>query len=81
MGAGASMINWATPIWIGIAVLTVIIETVALLNKKKDDTLSEHVWNWLKVTNKTAKFTAWRFFVLAFMVWLTGHFIFGWWAG
>lgn len=73
--------NWATPIWIGIGLLIVIVEGVALLNKSKGDTLSEHVWNWLKVYDKSKKFTAWRFFVLAFMVWLTGHLAFGWWAG
>lgn len=73
--------NWATPIWIAIGAIIMIVEGIALFNKTEGDTLSEHVWNWLKVNDKSKKFTAWRFFVLAFMVWLTGHFVFGWWAG
>jgi hypothetical protein len=73
--------NWATPIWIAIGVAILATEGVALLNSKTGDTLSEHVWNWITIRNKPKKFTAYRFFVLAFMLWLTGHFAFGWWAG
>jgi hypothetical protein len=73
--------NWATYIWIGLGAIAVLVEGIALLNKKEGDTLSEHVWKWLKVEDKSKKLTAWRFFVLAFMLWLTGHFVFGWWAG
>lgn len=72
--------NWATWIWIALGAIVVLVEGIALLNKKEGDTLSEHVWTWLKVNNKSKRFTVWRFFVLAFMIWLTGHFTFGWWS-
>lgn len=73
--------NWATYIWITLGAIIAVVESVALLNTMKGDTLSEHVWLWLKVKDKSHKFTAWRFFVGVFLIWLTGHLVFGWWAG
>ena len=60
-------------------------EIIALIRKQTGDTLSEQIWAWLRVTpGKTPMKTAlssWRSFVMACgLVWLAGHFLFGWWT-
>jgi len=42
-------VNAFTAAWIAVAAAVVVIETVALLNTRHGDTLSEHVWAWLGV--------------------------------
>lgn len=72
-----------TVMWVGWIAAFVVIEAVAIFNKKKGDTLSEHVWRWFGVPDESAKvkkaFTVGRFALGAFLVWLTGHLTFGWW--
>ncbi len=51
-------------------------------NKKPGDTLSEHVWSWFATqSGSTGKPSGWvrarRFALLAFMGWLTAHFMTG----
>lgn len=70
-----------TWLWLAWGLVFLLIEGRALTNKQADDTLSEHVWKWFTVRGKNARWTFQRFFLAAFMVWLSGHFIFGWWAG
>ncbi|KAB1119079.1 hypothetical protein AB0N38_18930 [Micromonospora aurantiaca] len=41
--------NGFTAAWVAVAAAVVVIETVALLNTRRGDTLSEHVWAWLGV--------------------------------
>lgn len=41
--------NGFTVAWIAVAAAIVVIEGVALLNSRRGDTLSEHVWAWLGV--------------------------------
>lgn len=67
--------------WIAWGLAFVAIEGKALANKQPGDTLSEHVWKWFDVRGKGKGWTFMRFALAAFMVWLTGHFVFGWWAG
>ncbi|XVU22557.1 hypothetical protein ACQPZJ_35555 [Actinoplanes sp. CA-054009] len=69
-------------IWLGIFV---VVEGVALFNKKPGDTLSEHVWKafatqWDIGRERTGWQQAKRFVLLAFMVWLTIHFLTGGWV-
>lgn len=52
------------PAWIAVAL---IVEAMALFNKRTGDTLSEQVWGWMNV-----KFVYW--FVLFFLAWLIAHF-------
>lgn len=66
--------------WIAWFVFFGATEGRALLNKGKGDTLSEHVWRWFNVADEP-RWTFKRFALAAFMVWLSGHFIFGIWAG
>lgn len=69
-----------TVAWIVWAGMFVVVEGIALVNKSKDDTLSEHVWSIFKVRQQPTKWSFARFFLAAFMVWLSGHFVLGWWA-
>lgn len=73
--------TWA---WIGWAVYFLIVEGMALFNSKPGDTLSEHVWSFIGIRRKGADPrdpTGWtrlrRFIVLAFMAWLSFHFLTG----
>jgi hypothetical protein len=59
-----------------------VIEGKALFNKTPGDTLSEHVWAWFGTgAGTTAKPSGWvrtrRFTLLAFMAWLSVHFLTG----
>jgi hypothetical protein len=62
--------------WLGAFV---VIEGRALTNKASEDTLSEHVWRWFAVRDKSRKglIRARRFALLAFMAWLSAHFLTG----
>jgi hypothetical protein len=73
---------WFWLSWLGVAA---VVEAVALIRKAPADTASEAVWRWLKVTpGKTparAAVWSWRSFALgAFLLWLTLHFLLGWWT-
>lgn len=70
-----------TWLWIAWGAAFLVIEGVALVNKQPGDTLSEHVWRWFRIKGKSPSWTAARFGLLAFLVWLTGHLAFGLWAG
>ncbi len=70
-----------TWIWIGWGIYFGIFETLALLNKKRGDTLSETIWRWFAVQNPDAKLRKVRVLgLLLFMVWLLTHFVTGGWV-
>lgn len=56
-----------------------VIEGLALLTKHPGGTLSEHVWRWFAVTDpsRSALVRARRFTLLAFLAWLSIHFLTG----
>lgn len=60
--------NTFTWLWLAWGGLFVVIEGAALLNKKRGDTLSEHIW-FLR-SRKVG-----RFVVPAFLGWLAYHFL------
>jgi hypothetical protein len=70
--------TWA---WIAWLAAFVAIEGKALFNKTKGDTLSEHVWKWFATSKLDNKPTGWvrlrRIGLLAFMAWLSVHFLTG----
>ena len=75
--------SWAV-VWISWLVAFLVAEGVALFNKEEGDTLSEHVWKWFAVgdaRHPRPEVTGWvrarRFALLAFMAWLTAHFLTG----
>ncbi|WLW38625.1 hypothetical protein [Streptomyces phage Verabelle] len=71
-------------LWVGWLAAFCVIEGKALFNKTEGDTLSEHVWKWFstrRTAAKTEQPTGWvrlrRFVLLAFMAWLSVHFLTG----
>lgn len=66
-------------LWVALLGACALVELAAILNKKKGDTLSEHVWKWFAVKDK--KRVGWlgfrRTMLLLGMVWLTVHFVTG----
>lgn len=51
------------------------IEGSALLNKKRGDTLTEHVRKWAAVGNKPKGWRLRRFTLLTLLAWMAGHFL------
>lgn len=70
--------TWA---WLGWGAYFAVVEGMALANSKPGDTLSEHVWQFLGYSEGVRQPTGWtrlrRFMVLAFMAWLSVHFLTG----
>jgi hypothetical protein len=70
-----------TWLWIGWLLAFAVIEGYALVSKREGDTLSEHVWAWFAIGGEHREVTASvrlrRFILLAFMAWLSLHFITG----
>lgn len=71
-----------TLLWVLWIVAFLAIELIALLDRRLDDTLSEHVWSWCHVRDNRPQAYAWvlRGALALFMAWLSGHFVFGWWS-
>jgi hypothetical protein len=57
-----------------------VIEGFAIAHREPGRTLSEHVWRWFSVKDKTKGFKMRRFVLLAFLAWLTLHFLTGGWV-
>lgn len=73
-----------TALWVVWLGYFVVVEAVALINKTEGDTLSEHVWKWFGIGlngKPRPPVTGWvrlrRFSLLAFMAWLSIHFLTG----
>jgi len=68
-----------TPLWIAWLALFVVIEGVALVRKRRGDTLSENTWSWfcLRDNDGSTSCKVRRIAFIAFWVWLTIHLIFG----
>lgn len=70
-----------TALWLGWLAIFLMLEGYALASPKTGDTLSEHVWEWFAIGNERRPITAGvrlrRFALLAFMAWLSLHFITG----
>lgn len=65
-------------LWVAWLALFVAIEGASLANKKKGDTLSEHVWDWFSVNEKGSRKRTIRMVGLfGFMAWLLVHFVSG----
>ncbi|TDC29976.1 hypothetical protein [Micromonospora sp. KC213] len=74
---------WAT--WLVWFAYFAVVEGMALFNSRAGDTLSEHVWAWFGTKRHPADpfrpITGWtrlrRFVLLAFLAWLSLHFLTG----
>lgn len=74
---------WST-IWIIWMATFGVVEGIALIRPGRGDTLSENTWRWFKTgpARTVGAGWGWRAFALgAFLVWLTLHLMFGWFAG
>lgn len=73
-------------IWLAVMVTWFLaMELPALASRQAGDTLSEHVWRWLKVRGrmvgwKAAPFILARGGIILFLLWLAGHLAMGWWT-
>lgn len=61
--------------WIVLGLGVLGLELSAIFNKRKGDTLSEHVWKYALGNDGTRLAKLRRLGVLSFMVWLTVHFV------
>ena len=70
-------------LWIAWFAMFGLVEGVALANKSRDDTLSEHVWKWFGIGRPGARPTmtgsvqARRFVLLGSLAWVAAHFLTG----
>ena len=70
-----------TVLWLLWIAAFFAIEVPALRNKTPGDTLSEHVWKWFAVkdANRKGLTRLRRWGLLAFLAWLSFHFLSGGW--
>jgi hypothetical protein len=71
--------------WLAWGGVFLVGEGVALARNAAGDTLSEQVWRWLRVTPGKVKVSSAlvrfpSYIVGAVLVWLFGHFLWGWWT-
>ena len=71
--------DWYTVAWFGWIVAFLVIEGLAIRDDDPGDTLSEHVWRWFSVTERTTGWRVRRIALGGFMMWLTVHFLTGGW--
>ncbi len=78
--------TWAWIVWFGYFA---VLEGLALRNSRSGDTLSEHIWVWFGTQRglpgePQRPRSGWtqlrRFALLAFMAWLSAHFLTGGWV-
>lgn len=71
-----------TVAWIAWGAVFLVIELPAVFDARRGNTLSEHVWRYVTRPFGTGSLPAWigRGGVAAFLIWLTGHLVFGWWS-
>jgi hypothetical protein len=74
--------TWFDLFWVTWAVLGGAVEVTALIRKAPDDTLSEHVWDWLRVRDPrpTVPFIILRVILAIACVWLAVHFPLAKWS-
>jgi len=70
-----------TILWLAWGAVFLVLEGIALFNRRSGDTLSEKVWVWSGTGTKGRAATTGvrRAGLLAFMVWLTVHFMTAGW--
>lgn len=70
-----------TALWAGWLALFIVIEAWALIRRKRDDTLSENVWDWFCLRGSKTGKTPWciirRILFIGFWAWLSIHFVTG----
>ena len=72
--------NGWTFAWIFRIVMFFVIEFSALFTKRPEDTLSQHIWRWFSIKDKSPGYRYRRFALLAGLVWLVAHLLTGGWV-
>ncbi len=68
--------GWTTA-WVLWIAMFFAIEGPALLHPQMGDTLSEHVWKWFSIKEKSPQWRLRRFVLLSFLAWVSAHFLTG----
>jgi len=66
-----------TIIWGLWLLILLLVEAAALRNKKKGDTLSEHIWKWFSIKERGAMWRWRRGALLAILAWILVHLLSG----
>ena len=69
--------SYWTIAWIVWIAAFFVIETPALFNERKDETLSQKIWNWFSVRRKGRAWRTRRGLLGVFLLWLSIHFLTG----
>lgn len=69
------MMGGFTTAWIIWILMFIAIEGKAILNSRKGDTLSEHVWNWFNIDKRESNWTGKRIALCAGLLWLIAHLV------
>jgi hypothetical protein len=69
--------TWAWIFWIA---LFFVIEVPAILDRSAQGTLSEHVWRWFSIKEKSSGYRRRRFVLTTFLGWLVLHLLTGGWV-
>ena len=73
-------LNWKyTVAWVVWILVFVVIEAVAIADKKKGDTLSEHLWAWFDIKDAEKFYKLKRFAFVSALVWFVMHILTGGW--
>ena len=64
-----------TILWLFWLALFLAIEGAAIKDKRKGDTLSEHIWKWAAIGDKPKGWRWRRITLMGFLAWLVGHFL------
>ena len=68
------MFGWLWVLWL---LAFCVLEGKALLDRRPDQTLSDHVWLWFSIRGQGPWWKMRRLFLALFMAWLTLHFLTG----
>lgn len=63
--------------WIMWLIQFGVTEGLALANKTPGDTLSEHIWKWFSIKDKSTGWRLRRAGLVMFLAWLVAHFLSG----
>jgi len=69
--------EWAWAVW---ALMFVVVEGLALHDRRRGGTLSEAVWFVFSIKAKGRAWQFRRFVLVAFLAWLSMHFLTGMWV-
>jgi hypothetical protein len=70
-------VNPYTLCWLFWLAMAAVVEGAALIDKRPNDTLTEHIMDWMSWKKKAGGWLLRRSVLAVFMLWLTAHFLSG----